>query len=335
MTTGSTPAILSPRELAARLSDPDAAEACSVAAAGSAGCLVVDLDAGTLTTGGLIQPACVVIGLTRVRGANIPTVVDAVADTPDALERLLRAVAANPIAASVLAQVVRHNARADVQEGLLAESLAYSTLQHGTEFEAWLAQRGPPRPAPAADLEPVRLERAGDLLWVTLDRPHRRNAYSAAMRDALCNALTLPLHDPGIRHVRLRGMGPAFCAGGDLDEFGAARDAALAHATRMTRSAALLLHRLRDRVVCDLHGACIGAGIELPAFTAHVRARRDAFFQLPEVAMGLVPGAGGTVSVTKRIGRQRATALAITGERVDAETALRWGLVDELVERLD
>jgi enoyl-CoA hydratase/carnithine racemase len=83
-------------------------------------------------------------------------------------------------------------------------------------------------------------------------------------------------------------------------------------------------------VRCELQGACVGAGVELPAFAAQVSASEDAFFQLPELAMGLVPGAGGTVSLPRRIGRQRTAWLALSGQRLDAETALAWGLVDEL-----
>ena len=100
---------------------------------------------------------------------------------------------------------------------------------------------------------------------------------------------SLAADDPDVSVV-LSGAGACFSAGGDLDEFGEATDAGRAHASRMTRSAALLLHALRDRVEARLHGACIGAGIELPAFAGTVRARPDAFFVLPEVSMGLVPG---------------------------------------------
>ena len=98
-----------------------------------------------------------------------------------------------------------------------------------------------------------------------------------------------------------------------------------------------LLHNLdrhraacADRVRADLHGACVGAGIELPAYARRVVAREDAFFELPEVSMGLVPGAGGTASLPRRIGRQRTACLALSGRRLDAATALGWGLVDEL-----
>ena len=78
------------------------------------------------------------------------------------------------------------------------------------------------------------------------------------------------------------------------------------------------------------HGACVGAGTEITAFAGRVIAAPDAFFALPEVRMGLVPGAGGSVSVPRRIGRWRAAWLMLTGERLTAETALRWGLADEI-----
>jgi len=123
------------------------------------------------------------------------------------------------------------------------------------------------------------------------------------------------------------------CTGhGDLDEFGEATDAGLAHVSRVARSAGSLMASLHDRIEVHVHGACIGAGIELPAFAHQVRARRDAFFELPEVSMGLIPGAGGTASILPRIGRHRMAAWALTGARIDAETAMSWGLVDEIVD---
>jgi enoyl-CoA hydratase/carnithine racemase len=128
--------------------------------------------------------------------------------------------------------------------------------------------------------------------------------------------------------VILRVAGPAFCSGGDLDEFGTLPDPATAHAVRSTRNPGRLLARCADRLRAELHGACVGAGIELAAFAGRVTASEDAFFQLPEVAMGLVPGAGGTVSIPRRIGRQRTAYLALSGLSVDAPTARHWGLID-------
>jgi enoyl-CoA hydratase/carnithine racemase len=78
------------------------------------------------------------------------------------------------------------------------------------------------------------------------------------------------------------------------------------------------------------HGACVGAGTEITAYAGTVVAAPDAFFALPEVRMGLVPGAGGSVSVPRRVGRWRAAWLMLTGDRLPAGTALRWGLVDEV-----
>ncbi|MEN8161352.1 MAG: enoyl-CoA hydratase/isomerase family protein, partial [Myxococcota bacterium] len=166
-----------------------------------------------------------------------------------------------------------------------------------------------------------------------LDRPERRNAFSAEMRDALCEALALVIQDASLRRVVLTGEGPSFSSGGDLDEFGTHPDPATAHAIRATRNAALLLSRCADRVEARVHGACVGAGVELPAFCRRVVADPGAFFQLPEVGMGLVPGAGGTVSLPRRIGRQRTAWLALTGQRLAVETARAWGLVDDVRPR--
>jgi enoyl-CoA hydratase/carnithine racemase len=75
----------------------------------------------------------------------------------------------------------------------------------------------------------------------------------------------------------------------------------------------------------------VGAGIELAACAGHVVATADTRIGLPEVAMGLIPGAGGTVSLPARIGRHRTAWLALTGRTLDAPTAHAWGLVDALL----
>jgi enoyl-CoA hydratase/carnithine racemase len=179
----------------------------------------------------------------------------------------------------------------------------------------------------------VQVRREQGRLYLALNRPERRNAFSAQMRDALVEALHLVLGDASITEVVLNGAGPSFCAGGDLMEFGTLPDPATAHAIRSTRNAARLLAACADRVRVHVHGACVGAGIELAAFAHRVVATEDAFFELPEVGMGLVPGAGGTVSLPRRIGRQRTASLALSGARLDAATARHWGLVDELGAR--
>jgi enoyl-CoA hydratase/carnithine racemase len=133
----------------------------------------------------------------------------------------------------------------------------------------------------------------------------------------------------------LSGNGPSFCSGGDLGEFGSFPDPATAHVVRLTRSPARLAHQIADRLHVHLHGACMGAGIEVPALAGHVVAAADAVISLPELSLGLVPGAGGTASIPRRIGRHRTAALALSGMRIDATTALGWGLVDEVAEIVD
>src|SRR5262249_54890929 len=155
-------------------------------------------------------------------------------DLDAAVQALLASYADNPLASSAYAQTVRLTAQLPVEDAILAESFAYSTLLGGAEFAAWLQRRGPARPAaPAA--APVLLRRDADALDIVLDQPQRRNAYSAALRDALIEALLVAVVDDDIRLVRLSGNGPAFCSGGDLAEFGTIGDPALGHAIRTTR----------------------------------------------------------------------------------------------------
>ncbi|MFE4966133.1 enoyl-CoA hydratase/isomerase family protein [Streptomyces sp. NPDC056660] len=241
-------------------------------------------------------------------------------------------VRASPRAAVTLTGLLRLTERLPAPDGLVAESLAYSMLLAGPEFAGWRT-RTPRRPVtrdPGA--EPVLLKREGGVLHVTLNRPGRHNAFSREVRDGLVEAFDLVSLDPTITHVELAGRGPSYCSGGDLDEFGTAPDVSAAHLIRLRQSVGHAMHRNAERVRVQVHGACIGAGTEIPAFAGRVAARSDAYFQLPELRMGLVPGAGGTVSVTRRIGRWRTAYLVLSGARVDAPTALRWGLVDSCVD---
>ncbi|MFJ4840719.1 enoyl-CoA hydratase/isomerase family protein [Streptomyces sp. NPDC088746] len=251
-----------------------------------------------------------------------------VADARMSAERLGRSVRGAPLAALTLAGLLRATEQLPVSEGLGAESAAYSTLLAGPEFAVWRAGR--PRRPGSSSADPVLVHRDGGLLRVELNRPGRRNAFSAALRDGLVEALEIARLDDTVTGVELSGRGPAFCSGGDLDEFGTTPDPATAHVLRLRQSAGAAVDRCRERVHARLHGACVGAGIEVPAFAGRITAHPDTFFQLPELSMGLIPGAGGTVSITHRIGRWRTAFMALTGERLDAGTAQDWGLVDHL-----
>ena len=320
-------------EFCARLRSPDASEAFSPLC-GKPFALIA-FDKSHANAAPAWPPSCPVIGIGCVEGA--PDVVDVAVDSLTEAQAVADAIVRSPIAAMTLTRLLRHNERVGVEDRLFAESLAYSTLQHGAEFQAWCAnfanrERKPRASRPRTTEPAVLLGLQGTVATLTLNRPGRRNAYSTEMRDGLCEALQFVADAPHIEQAVLRGAGPCFSAGGDLDEFGLAKDAAVAHASRATRSAAALLHGLRRRVQAHVHGACIGAGIELPAFVNRVIAQPDAFFALPEVSMGLVPGAGGTASILPRIGRRRLAYMALTGARINAQTALAWGLIDAIEE---
>lgn len=216
--------------------------------------------------------------------------------------------------------------------GVVTESLAYSTLQAGPEFARWLRERGPARVPEIAD--PVRVQRNGDVVRIAFNRPHRHNAFSTDARAALLEALAVAQLDPSVTGIVLSGHGPSFCSGGDLAEFGTFADPASAHLARTRYSPALALDALTARLgrACraEVHGRVMGSGMEMAAFCGWVLAGDDAVFGLPELALGLVPGAGGTVSVTRRIGRWRTAYLVLSGRTIDADTALDWGLVDEI-----
>jgi enoyl-CoA hydratase/carnithine racemase len=250
-----------------------------------------------------------------------------------AIEQNLETV---PIAATALALLLRGQRSRGSGDGLVAESATYSVLQAGPEFAAWRA-RTPARTDRDDDTPRVRLDRrrdaAGDTLSLTLTRPARLNALDSVMRDALVEALTTVVADPTVAAVELRGEGRAFCAGGDLNEFGTRPDPARAHLVRLQRSVARALIRvgsLGKATTAYIHGPTVGSGIELAACADRVVAAPDTEIALPEIGLGLVPGAGGTVSLPRRIGRLGTAWLAFSGLTIDAETALAWGLVDEI-----
>jgi enoyl-CoA hydratase/carnithine racemase len=256
-----------------------------------------------------------------------------VSSASDALAELTERCRRWPHAAAVCADVLRAiDPAGTTYAGVITESLAYSTLQSGPEFARWLAERGPARPVEIPD--PVQADRVDNTLHVRFNRAQRHNAFSTDARAALLEALEVARLDPSISEVVLSGNGPSFCSGGDLAEFGTFADPASAHVARTRHSPALVLDeltaRLGRRCRAEVHGQVLGSGLEMAAYCGWVRAHPDAVLGLPELSLGLIPGAGGTVSITRRIGRWRTAYLVLSGRRIDAATALRWRLVDEV-----
>lgn len=287
----------------------------------------VDLD--TCADGTQCQPlpALPVIGIGQ-RDHPLAATLDAVIEPPIDAATLIQQVERTPRAAAVIVQLLRSSEGLPMERALAMESLSYGLLQGSEEYAAWLASRSSTEQSNA--LGHVRVERRESELHIVLDRPEARNAINRDMRDQLFEAFTLAALDPDIRSVKLRSVGDAFSAGGDLNEFGTTRDPAIAHLIRSRTLPALALAKRPEIVDVHIQGACIGAGLEISAFAGRVTAAPTAWFQLPELAMGLLPGAGGCVSVPRRIGRQRAALMMLSGQKIDADTALRWGLIDAI-----
>jgi enoyl-CoA hydratase/carnithine racemase len=279
----------------------------------------------------LLQLPCPTIGIFSRRGNDlVRKACDVALERAAEAEPLLANIARSPIAATVFVQLLRATETLPVPDALTAESLAYATLQTGPEYQRWLSTSRP-APRPVTDSgPPVMLSRERDALHIELNRPANRNAISIEMRDALNEALQLVLSDSAIRKVRLSGRGKCFSVGGDLSEFGTVPDPATGHIVRGLALPARYLAQCAGRVEVRLHGPCIGAGIEIPAFARRVIAAPRTSFCLPELNFGLIPGGGGCVSLPRRIGRQRAAYLVLSGEIIDGKQALAWGLVDAI-----
>jgi crotonobetainyl-CoA hydratase len=168
--------------------------------------------------------------------------------------------------------------------------------------------------------------REGSILLLTLDRPSTRNALDAALFDALTATLADADANPAVRCVILTGNGSVFCSGYDLREAGRP-DAPLA---RVDESF-LTLDRTTP-LVAAVNGPAVGAGFELVLAADLVVATPVAWFSFPEAQLGLVAGGGGVWRLAQRIGHARTIAVAAAGERIGAEDAHTWGIVNRVVE---
>jgi enoyl-CoA hydratase len=179
----------------------------------------------------------------------------------------------------------------------------------------------------------VRLAIDGPVARITLARPEKLNALSAAMIRALADAATAIEAAPGIRAAIITGEGKAFCAGGDIADWGALPPLEMWRSwTRAGHRAFDALARLRVPLIAALNGHALGGGLEL-AGTADIRiAETQGRFGLPETGIAMVPGWSGTQRLVRRFGSGVVRRLALTGEIVTAERALALGLIDEVVE---
>ncbi|WP_143965374.1 crotonase/enoyl-CoA hydratase family protein [Gordonia zhaorongruii] len=184
------------------------------------------------------------------------------------------------------------------------------------------------------------IEREGDIVTWTLNLPDLRNAISdEPIIDAIVAAVNAVNADQSVRAVILTGAGSAFSAGGNVKAmatgdglFGGAGHTQRVGYRQGIQRIPRAMYTLEVPVVAAVNGPAVGAGCDLAMMCDLRIASSTAFFAESFVKLGIIPGDGGAWFLPRIIGPSRAAEMALTGDRVDAGTALQWGMVSEVVE---
>ena len=165
----------------------------------------------------------------------------------------------------------------------------------------------------------VLLTRGDGIAWITLNRPQAMNAISQAVREQLPRCVREADADADVRVIVVRGAGDrAFCAGADIKEFVEVAAPADYRQSRVHDSWIKPFDEARKPIVASIHGHCLGG---------------DAVFAFPETGLGVIPGVGGSQRLLRVVGTGRAMDMLLTGDRLDAQRALAYGIVTRLVDR--
>ena len=184
-----------------------------------------------------------------------------------------------------------------------------------------------------SSFQTIQYEKVGAVASIGLDRPRVHNAYNTVMRDELFEALEAVRDDTDVRSVVISGQGNSFCAGADLTEFGAAPSMVIAREARWSRDLWSQFLNIGKPLLASIHGHCIGSGLEM-AMLCDIRvAAVNALFAMPEVKLGLIPAAGGTQTLPRLLGVPNSLHFLLTGESVNAQEALEFGMVSRVVQQ--
>jgi 2-(1,2-epoxy-1,2-dihydrophenyl)acetyl-CoA isomerase len=184
--------------------------------------------------------------------------------------------------------------------------------------------------------EQIAVSREGAVEWITLNRPDRLNALTAAMSGELEEAFKNAGQNEKVRCVVLTGEGRGFCAGQDLTEFEAAyragdRPDIAEHLRTSYHRMIPVVVRTPKPVIAAINGVAAGAGLSL-ALACDIRvASEEARFTQAFVKIGLIPDSGGSYLLPRAVGYPKALELSITGDLIDASSALDIGLVSRVV----
>ena len=179
----------------------------------------------------------------------------------------------------------------------------------------------------------VDIEKQDNMWVVRINAPERRNALGRAVVQGLQDAADAVAREKAVRCVILTSVGDkAFCAGADLKERkGMPEDAVREFVTALNRMMNTIANSPKVWIGA-LHGACLGGGLELALCTDLRVANQNTILGLPEVRLGILPGAGGTQRLPRLIGIARAKELILTGARIGADEALRLGVVNRVAD---
>lgn len=185
-----------------------------------------------------------------------------------------------------------------------------------------------------SDFEAIIYEKRDHLAYVTLNRPKALNAYNIRMRDELYEVLGAIRDDTEVRVVILKGAGEkAFCAGADLTEFLSAPPPVLARTARFERDIWKRFTEMPIPFIAAMHGYVLGSGIEMSLCCDVRLCSEDAQFGLPEVALGIIPAAGGSQTLPRTVGRSHALDMLLSGRWLKADEAHRMKLVNRVLPR--
>ncbi len=181
-----------------------------------------------------------------------------------------------------------------------------------------------------SNYETITIEREGGVAILTIDRPDKLNALSSTVHIEGVAALDDLRRDDEVRVVIITGSGEkAFIAGADISEF-EGKTVVTQRATFQERTLFNTIDTFPKPVIAMINGFCLGGGNEL-ALACDLRiCSENARFSQPEINLGIIPGGGGTQRLTHLIGEGRSMEMILTGDMIDAETAYRFGLVNQV-----
>ena len=183
----------------------------------------------------------------------------------------------------------------------------------------------------ASESFPIEVEQRGNVVIWTIDREARQNSLSGDVLRAFGNLAREAVTNASVRAVIITGAGEkVFCAGADLKERQGMSDDEVRTRVELYRTELGPIDRSPKPVIAALNGLAFGGGLELALLCDLRVAASHATFSLPETGLGVIPGAGGTQRLPRLVGEARAKEMILLGRRIDAQTALTWGVINRV-----